>query len=74
MWRLKVIQMAKFITDGTTEIGYLTPTIRKKPCLCVKDKNTLKIYGTFTNKECADEFIDKLADFVGAEKEGSDAD
>ena len=62
--------MSKLITDGTTEIGYLDLPIRKKPCLCVKDKNTLKVYGTFTNKESAEEFIDKLADLVGAEKEG----
>lgn len=28
------------------------------------------MYGTFINKESAEDFMDRLADFVGAEKGG----
>lgn len=43
---------------------------RKKPCLCIEDKSKAEIavYGTFASDEAADIFMDKLGDFIGAER------
>lgn len=60
------------ITDGTTTIGAYKLSIRKKPCLCVEQGNKIVVCGTFINEKSAEKFIDVLAEFVGAEKEGSD--
>ena len=63
--------MAKVITDGETKIGAYRLPIRKKPCLCVEQGNKIIVYGTFINKESAEDFMERLADFVGAEKGGA---
>lgn len=62
--------MAKVITDGETKIGAYRVPRRKKICLCVDQGNEIVVYGTFTSKKHAEEFINRLADFVGAEKGG----
>ena len=62
--------MAKVITNGETKIGAYRLPIRKKICLCVEQENKIIVYGTFINKESAENFMEKLADFVGAEKGG----
>lgn len=62
--------MAKVITDGKTKIGAYKVPRRKKICLCVDQGNEIITYGTFINEESAEDFMDRLADFVGAEKEG----
>jgi hypothetical protein len=64
--------MPKVLTDGKISIGaYMFPD-RKRPCLCISEGNQSVVYGYFHNIESADEFMDKLADLVRAEKEGAD--
>ena len=60
--------MARVITyGGDTKIGaYMFPD-RKKPCICVQKGNQIAIYGTFNNIAAANNFMDELADFLGAE-------
>lgn len=59
--------MPKVITyGGDTKIGaYMFPD-RKKPCICVEKGNQVAIYGTFNSIESADNFMNELADFLGA--------
>lgn len=61
--------MAKVLTDGKTRIGAFMFPDRKKPCLCIETGNVCVVYGTFQNKERANEFMDKLGTLVHAEKE-----
>lgn len=61
------MKMAIFITNGSVEIG--TAKIRperKKPCLCIRRGNALKVYGYFTSEELAMEFVDELMNFINA--------
>ena len=61
--------MAKVLTyDGTIKIGAYKIPERKKPCLCIEQGNALTVYGTFIDNNAANEFMDKLGDFVGAER------
>ncbi len=61
--------MAKILTDGKTKIGaYMFPD-RKKPCLCIEEGSRIVVYGHFNTIDGADEFMDKLGRFVGAEME-----
>ena len=63
--------MAKYVTNGNISIGYeMLTDIRKKPCIVVKQGNTSYILGTFSNKDNADFFVDKLAELTRAK--GSD--
>ena len=59
--------MARVITyGGDTKIGaYMFPD-RKKPCICVEKGNQIVIYGTFNNIAAANNFMNELADFLGA--------
>ena len=62
--------MPKVLTyDGKIKIGaYMFPD-RKKPCLCIQEGNKIIAYGTFNSIESADNFMNALADFLGAKKE-----
>lgn len=61
--------MPKVLTNEKISIGaYLCPD-RKKPLLCIEQDAKIVAYGTFNNIEQADEFMDKLAELCGAEKE-----
>lgn len=63
--------MPKVITYGNgTDIGAYRFPDRKKICLCIKKGSSIMVYGTFNSPELADEFMDELAEFVGAVKEG----
>lgn len=62
--------MGKVVTDGNIEIGYeYFSGVRKRPCICVKEGNVVRVLGTFKSKEEAEFFVDKLAEMVSA-KEG----
>lgn len=64
--------MGKVVTNGTIEIGYeCFKGVRKRPCICVKDGNVVRILGTFTSKEDAEFFVDKLAEMVSAKDESA---
>lgn len=66
----EVQTMAKVLTyDGTIKIGAYKIPERKKPCLCIEQGNSLTVYGSFIDENSANEFMDKLGDFVNAKKE-----
>ena len=55
--------------DGIdTAIGVYKFEDRKKPCLCVRKKGSIQVYGTFTNEESAEEFMNEVAEFFGITK------
>lgn len=59
----------KYITDGKISIGVEDfPDIRKKPCLCVREKNTVTVIGTLRNEDCAEFFIEKLQELTNAKE------
>ena len=62
--------------DGEKCIGAYKFADRKKPCLCIREGSKLVVYGTFNSDDGADEFMNKLGEFVGAvvEKESEGAD
>ena len=63
--------MPKVLTyGGDISIGAYKFKDRKKPCLCISDKAKAEIavYGTFSSDEASNIFMDKLGDFIGAER------
>ena len=62
--------MPKILTyGGDVEIGAYKFKDRKKPCLCITKGNETTVYGTFNSESAADEFMNELGEFLGAEKE-----
>ena len=60
--------MAKVITyGGDTKIGAYKFADRKKVCLCIEKGNEITIYGTFNSEYSANNFMDELGKFIGAE-------
>lgn len=58
--------MQHLIKDSTdTAIGVYKFVDRKKPCLCVRKNGSITVYGTFTNDEAAEEFMNEVAEFFG---------
>lgn len=58
----------KVITNGEISIGVIDMTpIRKRPSLCVIEGNTITRYGSFSNPEAADKFMDLLQKLTGAQ-------
>ena len=63
--------MGMYVSDGNISIGFeMFAGIRKKPCICVKQGNECYVLGTFSNKDNAEFFVDKLAELTSAK--GSD--
>lgn len=61
--------MAKVLTNGKVSIGaYMFPD-RKRPSLCIEKDNAISVYGTFHNREQANEFMDELGKLCGAYNE-----
>ena len=56
------------LRKGNVEIGALKLRDRKKRCLYIADGNSCEVFGTFMNDDCAERFMDKLAEFVGAKR------
>ena len=61
----KVLKMAKWITDGTTRVGYICVDGVKKPYIAIEDEKSIVAYGQFRSEQAADEFIERIADFFG---------
>lgn len=58
--------MSKIVTNkNDTSIGVYKFPDRKKPCLCVRKGNEITVYGTFTNDETAEDFMNEVAEFFG---------
>ena len=61
-------EMPKVITyGGDTKIGAYKFADRKKVCLCVEKGNEITIYGTFNSEYSANNFMDELGRFIGAQ-------
>lgn len=60
------------LTDGKTKIGAYKFRDRKNPCLCIEEGNEIVVYGTFKDKERADEFMNRIAQFVCAIREDAE--
>lgn len=59
----------KYVTNGTISIGFqYFKDIRKKPCVCVMERNEITVLGTFSNKENAELFMKKLEELTGAKE------
>ena len=56
------------LRKGNVEIGALKLRDRKKRCLYITDGHSYEVFGTFTNEDCAERFMDKLSEFVGAKR------
>lgn len=56
------------LRKGNVEIGALKFRDRKKRCLYIADGTSYEVFGTFMNEDCAERFMDKLAEFVGAKR------
>ena len=59
----------KVLRKGNIEIGAFQFSDRRKPMLGIQIGNEVIAYGSFRSKESADDFMDALAEFVGAEPE-----
>lgn len=55
--------------DGSVKIGAYRFKDRKRPALCIEQGNTVAVYGYFKSDYCANEFMNKLGEFVGAKIE-----
>lgn len=59
--------MGMYVSKGNLHIGFeILPSIRKKPCIVVRQGNEIFTLGTFKNKEDAVFFVDKLAELTNA--------
>ena len=54
------------LRKGNVEIGALKLRDRKNRCLYITDGHSYEVFGTFRDEDCAERFMDKLAEFVGA--------
>lgn len=63
--------MANVIINTKTDvaIGVYDFPGRKKPCLCIRKKGEITIYGTFKNEFAADAFVKEVAEFFGVTQE-----
>lgn len=59
----------KALKKGDIIIGAYEFSDRRKPMLCIQSRNAIVSYGSFRNKESAENFMDALAEFVGAIEE-----
>ena len=59
----------KVLKKGDIEIGAFMFQDRRKPVLGIMIGNEIISFGTFHNKGCAEDFMNELAEFVGAEPE-----
>lgn len=62
--------MAKVLTNGITSIGASMIPGRKKVALIIQEGDKIKIYGYFTSKELANEFMDRIGALCGVQKGG----
>lgn len=64
--------MSRVLTDGKVKIGAYKFSDRKKPCLCIEEGNKIVVYGHFNSSECAEEFMKKFSELVGAKIDEGD--
>ena len=61
--------MGMYVSDGNISIGgEMFTVIRKKPCICVTQRNKCNVLGTFSNKDNAEFFVDKLVELTSAKR------
>lgn len=66
--------MACFITNGKIKIGAYKFADRKRPYIGVAEGSTIMCYGQFLNDDSAEDFMRKLAVFIGVEMDGEDGE
>ena len=54
-----------FDKGSDTAFGFYKFADRKKPCLCVRKKGSITVYGIFNNDNAAGEFMQEVAEFFG---------
>lgn len=58
-----------YVSRRNLHIGFeMLPSIRKKPCIVVRQGNEIFTLGTFKNKDDALFFVDKLAELTSAKE------
>lgn len=57
------------LSRDETSIGATTYPDRVRPAIIVRHGNCDTVYGYFKNVECAEAFMNELADMVGVKKE-----
>ena len=62
-------EIYKFRFNSDFDIVICNMPMRKKPCLAIKERNTITKYASFNDEESAEEFISKFTEFIGAKNE-----
>ena len=60
------------LQKGNMKIGAFLAPGKKKPMIGVMIDNQVICYGHFNSRQAADDFMDELAEFVGAKRESED--
>ena len=60
--------MAMWIKSGDTMIGYQIIPERKKPVFGIMEGNQYVVYGQLHDKQSAEEFMTKLAEFFNVKE------
>lgn len=58
------------LVAGDVQIGACMLPDKKRPCLCIEEGNKVDVYAYFKSIDKAVEFMDRLADMVGAKMDG----
>ena len=58
------------LVAGDVQIGACMLPDKKRPCLCIEEGNKVDVYAYFKSIDKAVEFMDRLADMVGAKMVG----
>ena len=56
------------LVNGNVKIGACTLPGKKRPCLCIEEGNKVDVYAYFQSIDKAVEFMNRLADMVGAKE------
>lgn len=60
-----MIAMPKVLTNGKIKAGAYRFSDKKRIALCVEEGSVIRVCGYFTSEECANFFMDKVAECVG---------
>lgn len=57
------------LTDGETKIGVYKFSDHKKMALCIEKDNMIEVYGYFNTADLANEFMERLVEFMNVDME-----
>ena len=52
--------------DGSVKVGAYKLPGRKRSAICVEQNGVVRVYGSFTSEDDANDFMDRLGELVGA--------